>query len=159
MIACGDTCEARFAVGAEETLTARPALGWRFTAWQTALGRLCEKSLSCVVQIGPVSDVDVEFTENLDPQLYAVTTDQREGKRRFVVLVGVTHTAKAVLRVRREGGHRLLRLQEYVLRKGANTLALSVKNSLAPGRFRLQISVRDDLGGGRTYYRVRRLGK
>ena len=152
-IDCGERCAARYTFGREETLLASPATGWRFTAWQGA----CEPRRRCTLLVGPVTSLGARFTENLLPRLLNLAVRRRAGRREIVVRIGVTHAARAVVRLRQEGG-RVLPPKTYALKGGVTNLIRPVARSVPAGRYRVTLSLSDGLGGGRTFTRVRRLG-
>ena len=104
-----------------------------------------------------MTTLGVVFTENLLPRLRELRVRRRSGLRELVVRVNVTHPARAVLRVRREGG-KVLPTKTYALKAGATTLVRPVAKSVAAGRYRVTVALSDGLGGGRTFSRVRLLG-
>jgi hypothetical protein len=153
---CGDTCERRYAFGAEEELRATPEAGWRFTSWEGEVS--CAKAPACRLYVGPVTSVAARFTENLAPQLLSVRATGKKAARRLSVRLSVRHAAQARLQLRRDGAAKLLAERRFALTGGATTLVLAVPAKTKPGRLRLTISVSDGLGGGRTYTRVLKVG-
>jgi hypothetical protein len=104
-----------------------------------------------------VTTLGAAFTENLVPRLVDLGVRRRAGRREIIVRVSVTHAARAVVRMRREGG-KALPTKTYALKGGATTLVRPVARSVPAGRYRVTVSLSDGLGGGRTFSRVRRLG-
>ena len=151
---CGATCEHRYVFGTREELRASPAGGWRFTQWNGA----CGKAATCALYIGPVTSVKATFTENLAPQLQSVKATGTKSGRKLTVRLSVRHAADARLQLRRDGATKLLADRRFALKAGANAVVLAVPAKVKAGRLRLTIAVSDGLGGGRTYFRVRKVG-
>jgi hypothetical protein len=151
---CGATCEHRYVFGTREELRATPAGGWRFTQWNGA----CSTAATCSLYIGPVTSVKAKFTENLVPQLQSVKATGKKSGRKLTVRLSVRHAAQARLQLRRDGATKLLADRRFALKGGANAVALAVPATVKAGRFRLTIAVSDGLGGGRTYFRVLKVG-
>lgn len=151
---CGTKCEHRYAFGAREELRARPSDGWRFTGWNGA----CGKPATCSLYIGPVTTLGALFLENLAPQLQSVNATGTKAARKLTVRLSVRHAAQVRLRLRRDGVAKVLADRRFDLRGGASAVVLSVPAKAKAGRFRLTISVSDGLGGGRTYFRVVKVG-
>jgi hypothetical protein len=151
---CGGTCEQRYAFGTREELLARPAAGWRFTQWNGA----CGAAAACTLYIGPVTSVSAKFTENLAPQLQSVQATGRKAGRKLTVRLSVRHAAQVRLQLRRDGVAKVLVDRRVALNRGANAVALNVPAKAKAGRYRLTVSVSDGLGGGRTYFRVVKVG-
>jgi len=59
-----ETCEAEFEEGAEVTLTASPAAGYRFENWQNCAGGL--NGRQCTVTMSEAKEVGVKFRETYD---------------------------------------------------------------------------------------------
>jgi Divergent InlB B-repeat domain len=151
---CGGTCERKYGFGAEEELRARPAGGWRFTAWRGA----CAKQPICRLYVGPVTSVAARFTENLVPQLLSVAASGKKKGRKLTVRLSVTHAAQVRLQLRRVGKTKLLAERRRPLKGGANAVVLPVPAGVAAGKLRLTIAVSDGLGGGRTWNRQVKVG-
>ena len=139
--------------GRGRSCVASPAGGWRFTQWNGA----CGKAATCSLYIGPVTTVGALFTENLAPQLQSVKATGRSG-RKLTVRLSVRHAAQVRLQLRRDGAAKVLADRRFALKGGANAVVLAVPAKVKAGRFRLTISVSDGLGGGRTYFRVLKVG-
>jgi hypothetical protein len=152
---CGGTCEHRYVFGTREELRATPAGGWRFTQWNGA----CGKAATCSLYIGPVTSVKAKFTENLAPQLQSVKAEGKKSGRKLTVRLSVRHAAQARLQLRRDGATKLLADRRFALKGGANAVVLAVPAKAKAGRYRLTIAVSDGLGGGRTYFRVLKVGQ
>ena len=151
---CGGTCEHRYVFGSREELRATPAGGWRFTQWNGA----CGKAATCALYIGPVTSVKATFTENLAPQLQSVKATGTKAGRKLTVRLSVRHAADARLKLRRDGTTKLLADRRFALKGGANAVVLALPAKAKAGRYRLTIAVSDGLGGGRTYFRVLKVG-
>jgi hypothetical protein len=151
---CGGRCEHRYVFGTREELRATPAGGWRFTQWNGA----CGKAAMCALYIGPVTSVKAKFTENLAPQLQSVKATGTKSGRKLTVRLSVRHAADARLKLRRDGTTKLLADRRFALKGGANAVVLAVPAKAKAGRYRLTIAVSDGLGGGRTYFRVLKVG-
>jgi hypothetical protein len=147
---CGGTCERKYGFGAEEELRARPADGWRFTAWRGA----CAKQPTCRLYVGPVTSVAARFTENLVPKLLSIASAGKKKGRTVTVRLSVTHNALVRLQLRRVGKTKLLADRRFPLVGGANRTVLRIPAGVAAGQLRLTIAVSDGLGGGRTWNRV-----
>jgi hypothetical protein len=152
---CGGKCEHRYRFGTEEELRAQPAAGWRFTRWRGA----CATAVTCRLHVGPVTSLGAKFTENLVPTLLSVRSSGRARQRRLTVRLSVRHAAQVRLRLRRTGSARVLADRRYALVKGPNTVALGIPARSGAGRYRLTIAVSDGQGGGRTWHRVRKVGR
>jgi hypothetical protein len=140
--------------GTREELRAAPAGGWRFTQWKGA----CGKAATCALYIGPVTSVKATFTENLAPQLQSVKATGTKSGRKLTVRLSVRHAAEARLKLRRDGTTKLLADRRFALKGGANAVVLTVPAKAKAGRYRLTVAVSDGLGGGRTYFRVLKVG-
>jgi hypothetical protein len=147
---CGAKCEHRYVFGTREDLRARPSEGWRFTRWNGA----CGAAAKCSLYIGPVTSLGALFTENLAPQLRSV----KASGRKLTVRLTVRHKAQVRLQLRRVGAAKVVTERRVDLRGGANAVALAVPPVVKAGSFRLTIAVSDGLGGGRTYFRVLKVG-
>ena len=152
---CGGKCEHRYRFGTEEELRAQPAAGWRFTRWRGA----CAASATCRLHVGPVTSLGAKFTENLVPRLLGVRSTGRARQRRLTVRLTVRHAAQVRLRLRRNGSARVLADRRHALVKGPNTVVLGIPVRFGAGRYRLTIAVSDGQGGGRTWHRVRKVGR
>jgi hypothetical protein len=71
----------------------------------------------------------------------------------------VRHAAQVRLRLRRNGSARVLADRRYALAKGPNAVVLGIPARSSAGRYRLTIAVSDGQGGGRTWHRVRKVGR
>ncbi|MDX6437505.1 MAG: trimeric autotransporter adhesin [Gaiellaceae bacterium] len=151
---CGAKCEHRYVFGTREELRARPSDGWRFTGWNGA----CGKAAACSLYIGPVTTLGALFTENLAPQLQSVKATGKRAARKLTVRLSVRHAAFVRLQLRRNGAAKVLADRRFDLKGGANAVALAVPGKVKAGRLRLTISISDGLGGGRTYFRVLKVG-
>jgi hypothetical protein len=151
---CGAKCEHRYVFGTREELRARPSEGWRFTRWSGA----CGKAATCSLYIGPVTTLGALFTENLAPQLQSVKATGQKAARRLRVRLSVRHAAFVRLQLRREGAAKVLADRRFELRGGTSTIVLALPARVKAGRLRLTISVSDGLGGGRTYFRIVKVG-
>jgi hypothetical protein len=147
---CGTKCEHRYVFGTREDLRARPSEGWRFTRWNGA----CGAAAKCSLYIGPVTSLGALFTENLVPQLRSV----KASGRKLTVRLTVRHKAQVRLQLRRVGAAKVVAERRVDLRGGANAVVLAVPPLVKAGSFRLTIAVSDGLGGGRTYFRVLKVG-
>jgi Divergent InlB B-repeat domain len=154
-IDCGNRCVHRYGFGQRESLTARPAGGWRLADWE---GTSCGREPGCVLHVGPVTSIRTVFVQNLAPQLLGIASSGKGATRRLVVRIGVARAARARLTLRRVGAAKASLIRQFPLQAGQNRLVLSIPRSAKAGRYRLTIAVSDDLGGGRTYVRIRRLG-
>ena len=72
--------------------------------------------------------------------------------------LSVRHAAQVRLQLRRDGVAKLLADRRVALKGGANAVAVKLPTKAKAGRYRLTISVSDGLGGGRTYFRVLKVG-
>jgi len=84
-------------------------------------------------------------------------TGTRAG-RKLTIRLSVRHAAQVRVRLRRDGIAKIIADRRFALKGGANAATLPLSGTLEPGRFRLVISVSDGLGGGRTYFRVVKVG-
>jgi hypothetical protein len=151
---CGPKCEHRYVFGSREELRARPSAGWRFTGWNGA----CGKAATCSLYIGPFTTLGALFIENLAPQLQSVKATGTKAARKLTVRLSVRHRAQVRLQLRREGrgeGPRRPPLRPEGRRERRRS---AVPPKIQAGRLRLTISVSDGLGGGRTYFRVLKVG-
>jgi hypothetical protein len=151
---CGPKCEHRYVFGSREELRASPSKGWRFTRWNGA----CGKAATCSLYIGPFTTLGALFLENLAPQLQSVKATGTSATRKLTVRLTVRHRAQVRLQLRREGAATVLADRRFDLKGGANAVVLPVPAKTGAGRLRLTISVSDGLGGGRTYFRVLKVG-
>jgi hypothetical protein len=151
---CGAKCAHRYVFGTREELRARPSDGWRFTRWSGA----CSKAATCSLYIGPVTTVGALFTENLVPQLLSAKATGKKAARKLTVRLSVRHLAFVRLQLRRIGATKVLADRRFEIRGGAHAVVLAVPAKVEAGRLRLTISVSDGLGGGRTYFRVLKVG-
>jgi hypothetical protein len=60
---CGDICSARFRAGADVTLQATPATGYRFVGWSGA----CSGTDPCTISVGGSTSVGAEFGKDESP--------------------------------------------------------------------------------------------
>jgi hypothetical protein len=106
-----------------------------------------------------VTSLGAKFTENLVPKLLSVRSSGRARQRRLTVRLSVRHAAQVRLRLRRNGSARVLADRRYALVKGPNAVVLGIPARSSAGRYRLTIAVSDGQGGGRTWHRVRKVGR
>jgi hypothetical protein len=101
-----------------------------------------------------VTTLGALFTENLVPKLQSV----KAAARKLTVRLSVRHAASVRLQLRRLGAAKVLADRRFEIRGGTRAVVLPVPASVKSGRVRLTISVSDGLGGGRTFFRVVKVG-
>jgi hypothetical protein len=161
---CGGQCTAKAKFGANETFTATPDNGSRFTGWRAA----CGSAATCRLAVGPVTSITAVFDKAAGGVAGTGAknpgTKPRPGGRAFtarvlglrvsghgrrrVISLRLRTNAASTVRARLLRGRRQVASHRWrVRRAGLSVLRMRVPARAHAGRYRLRVSVS---GRGRT---------
>ena len=151
---CGAKCEHRYVFGTREQLRARPSDGWRC--------HTVERSVQQGRDVLGLHRADHHAGRPVHGEPCAAVAE-REGTgtkaaRKVTVRLSVRHAARLGCSSAVTAPRRFSPTAGFDLRGGTNAVVLAVPAKVKAGRVRLTISVSDGSGGGRTYFRVVKVG-